>query len=47
MIFNYKTICKFNENRIIRSMIQAEDIIFSHYTSGLPVYKVNVKEILK
>lgn len=24
-----------------------ENIIFSHYVSGLPVYKVNTKEILK
>ncbi len=31
--------------QIIRSMIQAEDIIFSHYISGLPVYKVN-KEVV-
>lgn len=32
--------------QIIRSMIQAEDIIFSHYVSGLPVYKVNNKETI-
>ncbi|MBK9952851.1 MAG: DUF3987 domain-containing protein [Candidatus Competibacteraceae bacterium] len=33
--------------QIIRSMTQAEDITFTHYVSGLPVYKVNTKEILK
>lgn len=33
--------------QIIRSMIQAEDVIFSHYVGGLPVYKVNSKEAIK
>lgn len=32
--------------QIIRSMIQAEDIVFSHYAGGIPVYNVK-KEIAK
>jgi len=27
--------------QIIRSMLQAEDIVFSHYNGGIPVYNVN------
>lgn len=33
--------------QIIRSMIQAEDIVFSYYIGGIPVYKVNCKEVMK
>lgn len=29
--------------QIIRSMLQAEDIVFSHYNGGVPVYNVNTK----
>ena len=32
--------------QIIRSMIQAEDVVFSHYAGGIPVYNVK-KEITK
>lgn len=32
--------------QIIRSMLQAEDIVFSHYNGGIPVYNVN-KELGK
>ena len=31
--------------QIIRSMLQAEDIVFSHYNGGVPVYNVNTKVV--
>ena len=33
--------------QIIRSMIQANDIMFSHYKGSMPVYNVQSKELAK